>query len=248
MVTMLAHNLNRDVLTARLFEAGAIFSGSTAAVQEALSLSLGLTSAIPPSPPVRVIVPASVPPNAPFYELKGVIESIISVFAANKPAFTLDGVPAIYEPGRCAAVQLGGKQVASFGQLSTAEATRRKLRQPVYLAEIDLAALLQLPLRHTTAHEISRFQAVERDFSFIFPDAIKWASIEAAIDSLAIADLRSITPIEVWRNEAKFPGVYSTLVRTVFQSNDRTLQESDLTSWSSAIIKALQALGGTLRG
>ena len=40
---MLAHNLNRDVREARLFEQGAVFTGSAEAVVESPSLSLGLT-------------------------------------------------------------------------------------------------------------------------------------------------------------------------------------------------------------
>ncbi len=73
MVTMLAHNLNRDVLTARLFESGAIFTGSAAIVQETASLALGATGATP-------IPPLQSAQDAPFYELKGAIESLLSLF------------------------------------------------------------------------------------------------------------------------------------------------------------------------
>jgi phenylalanyl-tRNA synthetase beta chain len=41
--------------------------------------------------------------------------------------------------------------------------------------------------------------------------------------------------------------VYSTLVRTTFQSLDRTLRDEELSAWSGNIIAALQQLGGTLR-
>ncbi len=40
---MLAHNLNRDVREARLFEQGAVFGGSQQQVVEAESLAIGLT-------------------------------------------------------------------------------------------------------------------------------------------------------------------------------------------------------------
>jgi phenylalanyl-tRNA synthetase beta chain len=115
------------------------------------------------------------------------------------------------------------------------------------VADIDLATLLKLPLRQKTAREISRFQAVERDFSFVFPDAVLWGQISGAIRGLGIQELARLEPVEVWRNEAKFPGVYSTLVRTTFQSLDRTLRDEELSAWSGNIIAALQQLGGTLR-
>jgi phenylalanyl-tRNA synthetase beta chain len=59
--------------------------------------------------------------------------------------------------------------------------------------------------------------------------------------------LQSLKPIEVWRDPKKFPGVYSLLIRTVFQSHDRTLRDDELTAWSTEIITTLTNLGGTLR-
>ena len=240
MVTMLAHNLNRDVLTARLFEAGAIFSGSTAQVDESLSLSLGLTGTLPATP----IHSAA---DAPFFELKGTLESLLRLFEAPAPTFTRDAIPAAFEPTRAASVKVAGQLIAHFGQLSTAEAQRRKLRQPIYLAELDLAALLAHPLRRRIARELSRFQAVERDFSFTFVDSTEWQTIAQTIHSLAIAEMQTLQPAEIFRDPKKSPGHFSILIRTTFQSLDRTLTDEDLTTWSTAIITALEALGGKIR-
>ena len=240
MVTMLAHNLNRDVLTARLFEAGTIFTGSTATVDESLSLALGLTGGSSATP----LHSAS---DAPFFELKGALESLISLFDTVTATFTHDAPPSAFDPARAASVMLSGKVIAHFGQLAPAEASRRKLRQPLYLAEVDLAALLALPLRHTTARELSRFQAVERDFSFTFAGATRWDAIASAIRALAIPEMQRLEAVEIFRDANKLPGHFSILIRTVFQSVDRTLTEQDLTTASSAIITALESLGGRIR-
>jgi phenylalanyl-tRNA synthetase beta chain len=240
MATMLAHNLNRDVPAARLFEAGAIFTGSTASVEESLALALGLTGG-------STATPLASAADAPFFELKGAIESLLSLFDTPAPAFTRDAVPPAFESGRAASVLLAGRPVAHFGQLSAAEATRRKLRQPCWLAEIDLAALLEFPLRHTTARELSRFQAVERDFSFTFADSVTWQAVAQAIHALDIPEMRSLAPAEVFRDGKKNPGHFSMLIRTVFQSKERTLSDDDLTGWSAAVIAALEALGGAIR-
>ena len=241
MVTMLAHNLNRDVLEARLFEAGQIFRGSPAAVEESMALALGLTGRVADHLP-------HMEEHAPFFALKGAIESVLNLFAlALVPAFVDEAVPPMYESGRGALVLLGSERIAHFGQLSQAESSRRKLRQPVFVAEIDLERLLKVPLRQGMAAELSRFQAVERDFSFAFPEAITWAAVESAIRGLKIAELQSIRLVENWRNPQKFPGVFSMLIRAVFQSNERTLVDAELTGWWAAIIAALEGLGGVIR-
>jgi phenylalanyl-tRNA synthetase beta chain len=252
MVTMLAHNLNRDVREARLFEQGQIFTGTAAPdagfiseVQEHPQLSLGITTATPSES--RLYGAA----DAPIFELKGVIESLVSLFTPpGGPAaltFTTTGTPAWLEPGRGAVALLDAQPLAFFGELSASERESRKLRQSVYLAQLDLVRLYDLPLRRITSHDLSRFQAVERDFSFVLPDTVQWHTVAAAVDALVISDLQSRKPVEIWRDQKKYPGVYSLLLRTVFQSHDRTLRDEDLSAWSQRIIDALTALGGTLR-
>jgi phenylalanyl-tRNA synthetase beta chain len=250
MATMLAHNLNRDVKTARLFEQGQIFTGIIPAdasfiseVVETPQLSLGLTGTFTET---RLHTAA----EAPIFELKGVIESLLSLFTApggpSALTFTTEA-PAWLEPDRAATALLNNQPIARFGELVKSQQEARKLRQPIYLAQIDLAALYELPLKQVTAREISRYQAVERDFSVVFPNNVHWHTIADAIQALAIEELRSIKPAEVWRNEKKYPGVYSLLIRTVFQSLDRTLRDDELNAWQSRIVATLTQLGGTVR-
>jgi phenylalanyl-tRNA synthetase beta chain len=252
MIRMLAHNLNRDVREVRLFEQGAIFTGSAAEVVESSSLSLGLTGDLP-STRLHSAKDAGV------FEFKGVVESLLSLFASSPNALSKSAAedltfspdtPDWLEGGRGATALLNGKPVAYFGELAAREREARKLRQPIYLAEVNLETLYALPLRRATARELSRFQAVERDFSFIFADSVQWQTIAEAIARLAIPELTRLTPVEVFR-DAKANSVpaghYALLLRCVFQSQERTLREDELTQWSSKLIAALTALGGTIR-
>ena len=252
MLTMLAHNLNRDVRNVRLFEQGSIFTGTAEQVVESPSLSLGLTGELPPS---RLHSAR----DAAVFELKGVVESLLSLFAASPDALSTSAAsaltfspdaPAWLEPGRCATALLSGAPIAWFGELATSQREARKLRQPVFLTVLDLDALYRLPLRRATAHELSRFQAVERDFSFTFADAIPWRTIADAIRALAIPELTRLTPVEIFRDAkagSASEGTYALLLRCVFQSNQRTLREDELSEWSGKLIAALTALGGAIR-
>jgi phenylalanyl-tRNA synthetase beta chain len=252
MIAMLAHNLNRDVRDVRLFEQGAVFTGSIEEVIESHGLSLGLTGELAAT---RVHSAK----DAGVFELKGVVESLTSLFAASPDALgtsAADGltfsadVPAWLEPGRGATAMLDGRPIARFGELAGREREARKLRQPVCVAEVDLDALYRLPLRRATAGELSRFQAVERDFSFSFADSVQWRTIADAVAALAIPELTRLAPVEIFR-DAKASSVpvghYALLLRCVFQSNERTLREDELAQWSSKLIAALTAIGGAIR-
>ncbi len=254
MLSMLALNLNRDVLEARLFEAGETFHAlaSTpthiAAVEQARSLTLGLTAVAARATPLHSAE------DAPIFELKGAIEGIVSLFApAGGPhalSFTTAGTPAWLEPGRSGVALLHNRPFAPFGELARAEAARRKLRQPVYLATVALEHLLEQPLGRVTARELSRFQAAERDFSFLFPDTMPWRTAAEAIHALSLADLQQLAPLEIFRDpkgRSVPAGHYSLLLRTVFQSESRTLREEELAAHSGRITEALTALGGRQR-
>ena len=245
MLTAIAGNLHRDVREVRLFEQGHTFAAVVPAdadvigdVVETTSLALGVTTA---GPRPTALVSAEDASLAGLFALPGGSASL---------RFTTAGLPSWIEPGRGGAALLHGAPFAVFGELARAEAVRRKLRQPVYLASIAIAELLKLPLREHTAHELSRFQAVERDFSFLFPDRIEWHTVAAAIEALALPEMERLAPVEIFRDakgKAIPLGEHSLLLRVTFQSVNRTLTEADLSDASARIIAALTDLGGTHR-
>jgi len=240
------------VREARLFEKGTIFRGSPVAVKEQESLAVGLTGA------ARMSSLHSAT-DAGIFELKGVIESVLRLFAASaedlgssaaESAAYSNAAAGWVEPGRGGVATLDGREIARFGELASGKRDARKLRQPVFVAEIDLQALYELPLRRVAAREISRYQAVERDFSFIFADSVHWQTIEQAVRGLGIAELTRLAPVEIFRDAkaAAVPaGHYALLVRCVFQSREATLTEDELSRWSSQVMEALTKLGGALR-
>jgi len=242
MASMLAHNLHRDVPAVRLFELGTVFTGSTAEVHEHTGLALGATG----DPQASSLHSAA---DALFYEIKGALEALLAKFTGTV-SFDATTLPAWIAPGRGARALLNNQPVAVFGELTAAELQQRKLRQLCVVAEVHAATLLATPLRQPIARELSRFQAVERDFSFVFPDSVRWQAIDSALRALNLSELQRIAPAEIFRDpkgKAVAAGRYSLLVRVVFQSLDRTLTEDELTAWSTQIIAALTALGGTQR-
>jgi phenylalanyl-tRNA synthetase beta chain len=242
MARMLAHNLHRDVATVRLFEMGTVFTGSTCGVREATGLTIGATGGAA----VSALYSGD---DALIFEVKGALESLLGGFAG-AVSFDTKGLPAWIAAGRGGRALLDGEPVAVFGELSGDEMQRRKLRQSCVVAEVTAQALLASPLRQPVARDLSRYQAVERDFSFVFPDSVRWNAIATAVDGLPIHELRSVRPVEIFRDtkgKAVPAGSYSLLLRVMFQSSERTLTEEELTGGSEKIVAALKVLGGTQR-
>ncbi|HEX4310546.1 MAG TPA: phenylalanine--tRNA ligase subunit beta [Acidobacteriaceae bacterium] len=243
MLDMLALNISRDVEGAALFEMGTVFSGGPERVDERPSLGIGATGR------------AFGQHDADFYDVKGTVETVLGRFASRSIYFdrfpaALRMNPSWLHPGRSARAVLDGATVGWFGQLHPAEAERRKLKQAVWVGELWLDRLYKQELRQPVIEELSRYQPVRRDFSVIVPDAVAYASIAAALKSLAIPELRSFEPKEVLRDaKGKLApaGHYSLLLGVVFRSHERTLREEEVQGWSQQVIASLEAAGGKLR-
>jgi phenylalanyl-tRNA synthetase beta chain len=188
-----------------------------------------------------------------FFHIKGDVEQLLAAFAAapgtlNTPQVVFDRlVPEWLHPGRAARAQLAGKTVAVFGQLHPEAAAARKLKQDVFIAEISVEALYELALRQPAYTPISRYPAVERDFSFVLPEGVEFESIRHKLSALAIAELTTILPAETFRGGSLAAGTYSFLLRVRFQSAERTLRDDEVAAWSQQIVKSVESLGGALR-
>jgi phenylalanyl-tRNA synthetase beta chain len=240
MLNMLAYNLNRGSNDVRLFEAGNIFQAAGAKSVEQKRISIGATgNAIQPG------VHQAARPFS-FFDLKGDVEDLLAAFSCSSIYYDSNTAD-YYHPGRSARAVMDGATVAQFGQIHPDVAAARKLRQDVFVGELYLDRLYKHELRQVRYEALPRFPAVDRDFSFLFDDAVSFEKIHQAVNALNILELRGFSPVEVYRGEKVGVGKYSILVRATFQSADRTLRDDEVAGWSAQVIKALEGLGGVQR-
>src|SRR5260370_29068750 len=121
------------------------------------------------------------------------------------------------------------------------------MKQESYIGQVHVGHLFALRLRAPRYQPLSKFRAVDRDFSFLFNDGVSVEQIQSTVRGLKIGELQSFQPAEIFRGGAVPAGKYSVLLRAQFQSIDRTLRDDEVAQWSGQIIKALQRIGGTLR-
>jgi phenylalanyl-tRNA synthetase beta chain len=247
MLNMLAYNLNRGSDNVRLFEAGNVFQASGTTAEQLKRICLGATGIAEPAgvqlhqetrhEEVRLLS---------FFDVKGDVENLLHPFQC--PA--LHYVPETadyYHPGRSARAVMDGVPVAQFGQIHPSIAAARKLRQDVFIAEINLDQLYRYDLRQVRYEALPRYPTVERDFSFVFADSIGFGKISQAVTALGLSQLRSFIPVEIFRGGGIPAGKYSLLLRARFQSEERTLRDDEVVQWSQQIVRVLESLGGTLR-
>ena len=240
LLAQVAYNLNRGNTDVRLFEAGHVYAMQGEQVDEHDSLAFVYTGA------AGAVSLHEKTAQAGFFHLKGDIEQMLAAFSSEGVEYDRQ-VPAWLHPGRAARAVLNGKTLAVFGQLHPELAAERKLKQPVLVAELFVEELYRLPLRRPAYAAVSRYPAVERDFSLVLADAVEFDVIRRKLVELKIAELIEILPAEVFRGGSLAAGTYSLLLRVRFQSADRTLRDDEVNGWSARIVKAVEELGGALR-
>ena len=250
MARTLEWNLNHGQRNVRLFEFGKTYGWDGAQPVETRVLTLGASGL------AREKGVAESERAYTFADLKGDLDQIgklVGGFVWAGP-----GGPGWLQPAHAglillqnAALRYPVGHVGHAGQLSRRVSERFKLRQDAYIAELELEPLCagyksaRAALRYKP---LSRFPAVERDFSLVVADGTAFAGVEDAIRSLGIAEVSSIDAVDLFRGKNMPEGKFALLVRVKFESRHATLTEAQLTDFSSRILAALeQKLGATLR-
>lgn len=240
MLNMLAWNFNRGASDVRLFEMGNVFSANGEGVNQSYHVCIAGTGSVPE------IDFQQNPRALNFFDLKGDVENVLNLFATESLRFEAPGAKYLH-PGRSAKISLNGKPVGELGQLHPEVAAERKLKQAVWIGQLDLNILFAFPLQEPRYERLSRFPAIERDFSFLLDDSVAWSDLRGAIDNLGIPEMVAINARELFRGGSVPAGNYSLLLRVLFQSSERTLRDDEVAAWSERVIAAAKRLGGQLR-
>lgn len=248
MVRALRWNLDRDRSDLRLFEVGKTYTRRVGMLpEETQVLTLGFAG-------IRLPLAFYEQPKEgekkekelTFHDLKGDLETLLEAFAV--PDLGFEPVARDYfEPGHGGRFVSGGETLAVFGELSGEVRRQYKLRQKVWLAEVDLDQLLALSLRPRTFKPFSKFPPVERDFSLLVPEGIPYSGLAESIKGLGLEEIQSFRPVERFEGGSIPAGHSSLLLRVTFQSQTHTLTSEEIADASARILAALEKLGVRLR-
>jgi phenylalanyl-tRNA synthetase beta chain len=237
MVTMTAAlewNLNHGQRNARLFEIGSHYRLKGSSAVETRVLSLGATGEAREK---------DLYDNArafSFADLKGDLDSIGELAGG----FTWqEGSASWLNAAQAGRVGFREADLGVAGQLAKRTADRLKIRQDVFLAELNLGPLYcsYYGVKNSRRYQsLPRFPLVERDFSLLLADGIHFSQVADVIRSLQIGEIVSIEAADLFRGKSVPTGKYSLLVRVTFQRRDGTLTDTQITDFSSRIIAALE--------
>jgi phenylalanyl-tRNA synthetase beta chain len=242
MAAAIEWNLNHGQRSVKLFEIGRHYRFNGATPMETPVLAIGATGEVRPQGLHDAAREYS------FADLKGDLEAIGAVSGG---IGWQDGGPEWLNAAKRGKIFLKENELGAGGLLAKRVADRYKFRQDVFLAEITLGPLYcsYYGAKNARRYEpLPRFPAVERDFSLLLVDGVKFADVTKAIQSLGIAEISSIEAADLFRGKNVPAGKYSLMVRVTLQSKAATLTDAQIAEFSGKIVAALEKnLGAQLR-
>jgi len=251
MAAALEWNLNHGQRNARLFEIGRRYRLNGSEPVETRVLTIGTTGE------AREKGLYDAARDFSFADLKGDLDSIGELAGGFRWD---DGGADWLHAARRSSVKLNSvisseaRNLSSLGvagQLARRVAEKLKLRQDVFLAELELDpvyAAMKAAKEARRYEPLPRFPSVERDFSLLLADGAKFSDVTKTIQSLGIKEISAVEATDLFRGTNVPAGKYSLLVRVTFQSREATLTEAQIGDYSRKIISALEKnLGAILR-
>jgi phenylalanyl-tRNA synthetase beta chain len=219
----------------RLFEIGRVFAGSHAQELPAERESLALIA----TGGAREEGRAQASREIDFSELKGALEAAVDAMKLGPLGFTGRSVKHLRE-GQAANIMLAdGTAVGSAGRLAEALATSYKFRQPVYVAELDLTALLDSEARSTQYLPLPRYPSVVRDVTLLASRDINFADVVRFVDSKQIANYAGVKLVGTYEGKNIPEDKRSITLRMAYRSAERTLRDDEVEEQHRELIDSL---------
>lgn len=234
MLTSLSTNFNRRNKDVRLYELGNVY----------LPKSLPLTEL----PEERMQFTLGMYGEGDFFTMKGVVEEFFeSIGMKKKPVYDPNAGRPYLHPGRQANVSYGDTLIGYLGEVHPEVCDNYALKTRVYVAVLDIPAILPLATFDRKYEGIAKYPAVLRDISMVVPKKVMAGEIEAIIAQRGGKILEEYQLFDIYEGDQIKEGFKSMAYSITFRAKDKTLEEADVTAAMKKILNGLEGMGIELR-
>lgn len=186
------------------------------------------------------------------FDLKAAVETLLETLRIFSYAWISPQdkgeVPGFAHRGQYAQLLVEGKKVGFIATVHPLLLDEEKIRVPVALAELDLDVVLKGQPRPYRAEALSKFPAVERDFSFLMAKSLKVGDVIKEIRKGVGPLLVDVDVFDVFEGDKVEAGKKSVSFRLVYQDKNATLQEAQINELQNKVLDAVnKAFGITVR-
>lgn len=183
---------------------------------------------------------------ADFFDLKGVVETLLSGLLVPEVAFHREDLPAYLRQG--AKIYAGDLELGFLGELKPDLAEKLDLEGAVWVFNLNFDALTQAAQAFPLYNPLPRYPAAYRDIALVLADAVPAARVAQALYHHGRPWLEEARLFDVYSGDPIPPGKRSLAFRLSYRDPQRTLTDDLVNRHHEALVRALvKDLGAELR-
>ncbi|WP_373499968.1 phenylalanine--tRNA ligase subunit beta [Desulfococcus sp.] len=162
-----------------------------------------------------------------FYDLKGVVESLLSGLGVSDVRVTAaeDHACDYTRPGHTAVIDAGGVRLGILGELHPEAMKNFGLRQTAFIFELNLDLLRPLFSETKQARPMPKFPPTDRDITLIVDRPVEAGAVVAAVLAAREPLVEEAFLFDVYDGEKMPEGKKSVSIRIVYRSPSETLED-----------------------
>ena len=221
LLSAVRDNLNRGERSLAIFEQGRVFAMGDGSPQEHERLSVVLSGARGGDRP------------ADFADLKGVVEEIMDRTGFPPSVWRRGGAPWLDE-AEGAVMESDGRLVGCAGLLAGAMLERWDLRQPAYVAELDLGAVVD-SVKVVQFEPLAKYPAVTADMTVDHDVDLPYSTLLAAVHELVAELVESVELVVRYSGKGLGADRVRTTLRLVYRHPERSLTQEEVNADQSEL-------------
>ena len=235
LIEAVRFNLNHQRRDLKLFEIGKVFAASDSELglpTERELFAIAITGGETTEKHVEATRPLD------FYDAKGAVEAALDSLGFSSPEFRAEEIKHL-RPGQAAGIYLDGGKVGTIGRLNEEISTRYKFRTPVFVAEIDLDAVLSRNISPNFYRPLPKYPSIVRDASFLVGRDTTFDDVRSVVIDHGSDLCRNIGFVGIFEGKGIQDGKRSLTVRLEYRNDERTLVDEEVSSVHAQILDSL---------
>ncbi len=158
-----------------------------------------------------------------FFHLKGVVSALLDGLRIGSFEIASSEETGWLNPTDAAILKIGSETAGMLGSLSPSLQEKYKLKQSVYLAQIEFEVMARYAFSPISYESPPKYPSVERDISIVVDRGMSYQKIFKGIMGLGIPEMVRGDLIDVYEGKKIPSGKVSLTLRLTFQDRERTL-------------------------
>jgi len=176
--------------------------------------------------------------DADIYHIKGALNSVFILLGVKPDNVEALAVPKFDDHFIC---KINGQVLAGAGEVKKNVLSQFGIKQPVFFALFDWAAVTKIAAQQSTAiKDLPRFPAMMRDISMVVPKQLAYAEVENTVHKLRLDKLQEVKLFDIFESEKLGAGKKSMAVSFTFLDEEKTLTDKEIDDWMNKIMVSLE--------